>query len=134
MEGLADVPFRRALAATVGGFDEACTEFIRIPGAAPDTAAQMRKSAARLTEQAYDCRELGDTPLAAQIMGSLPDFLGVAAEHLATQLGAHRVDLNCGCPGARARAHVACEGPSCCSGVHSADCATLRRVAAQPTR
>jgi tRNA-dihydrouridine synthase C len=99
MEGLADTPFRVALAATVGGFDEACTEFIRIPGAMPETRAQMLKAAARLTEGAYDARELGDTPLAAQLMGSIPAFLGAAAAHLAgPRLSAHRVDLNCGCP------------------------------------
>jgi tRNA-dihydrouridine synthase C len=99
MEGLADTPFRVALAATVGGFDEACTEFIRIPGAMPDTQAQMLKAAAKLTEGAYDARELGDTPLAAQLMGSIPEFLAAAAAHLAgPRLSAHRVDLNCGCP------------------------------------
>lgn len=105
MEGLADRPFRRALAAVVGGFDEACTEFIRIPGAAPDTEAQLRRAAARLTEGAYDARELTSlphgSPLAVQLMGSLPHFLAAATEHLVGTLGAHRVDLNCGCPGAR---------------------------------
>lgn len=34
MEGLADAPFRRAFVATAGGFDEACTEFIRVPNSA----------------------------------------------------------------------------------------------------
>lgn len=97
MEGLADRPFRRALA-SVGGFDEACTEFIRIPGCMPETHAQLLKAAAKLTSNAYDARELGDTPLAAQLMGSIPAFLGEAARHLAGTLGAHRVDLNCGCP------------------------------------
>ena len=100
MEGLGDRPFRRALASTVGGFDEACTEFIRIPGCLPDTHAQLLKAAAKLTSGAYDARELGHLPLAAQLMGSVPEFLGEAARHLAGTLGAHRVDLNCGCPGA----------------------------------
>ena len=100
MEGLGDRPFRRALAGTVGGFDEACTEFIRIPGCLPDTHAQLLKAAAKLTSAAYDARELDDTPLAAQLMGSIPEFLGEAALHLSGTLGAHRVDLNCGCPGA----------------------------------
>ena len=100
MEGLGDRPFRRALAATVGGFDEACTEFIRIPGCMPDTHAQLLKAAAKLTSGAYDARELGHLPLAAQLMGSVPEFLCEAARHLAGTLGAHRIDLNCGCPGA----------------------------------
>jgi tRNA-dihydrouridine synthase C len=100
MEGLGDRPFRRALAATVGGFDEACTEFIRIPGCMPDTHAQLLKAAAKLTSGAYDALELGHLPLAAQLMGSVPEFLGAAAQHLAGTLGAHRIDLNCGCPGA----------------------------------
>ena len=111
MEGLGDRPFRRALAAIGGGggFDEACTEFIRIPGCVPDTPAQLLKAAAKLTSSAYDARELGNLPLAAQLMGSVPEFLGEAARHLAGTLGAHRVDLNCGCPGASLLLlHLAC--------------------------
>lgn len=98
MEGLGDRAFRRSLSQTTGGLDEACTEFIRIPGVAPPLEAHLRKSAARLTGAAYDCRELGDTPLAAQLMGSDAGFLAAATAHLAGTLGAQRIDLNCGCP------------------------------------
>ncbi len=99
MEGLGDRAFRRALALTVGGFDEACTEFIRIPGARPPLEHHMHKSAARLTRAAYEAGELsGVAPLAAQLMGSDAAFLAAATSHLAGELGAHRVDLNCGCP------------------------------------
>lgn len=100
MEGLGDRAFRRALALSFGehNVDEACTEFIRIPGVLPPSEGQVHKSAARLTRAAYSSTELGSTPLAAQIMGSDPAFLAAATSHLAGSLGAHRVDLNCGCP------------------------------------
>lgn len=39
------------------------------------------------------------THVSAQIMGSRPDFLAIATEHLAGPAKrASRVDLNCGCP------------------------------------
>jgi tRNA-dihydrouridine synthase C len=98
MEGLGDRAFRRALVLTVGGVDQACTEFIRIPGVAPPTEAHMVKAASRLTTAAYSSAELGTVPLAAQIMGSDPAFLAAATAHLAGSLGCRRVDLNCGCP------------------------------------
>lgn len=45
---------------------------------------------------AYDCCELQDVPLAAQLMGSCPDLLALAAARLVTVNGAPRIDLNCG--------------------------------------
>ncbi|GLC71316.1 hypothetical protein PLESTF_001102200 [Pleodorina starrii] len=124
MENLADRPFRRALAATIGGFDEACTEFLRIPGRSDNPLGSIRgvTSPAR-----YDPRELqglsglgrlggggggddggggggagggggGGIPLGAQIMGSNPEYMGMAARYLVQVRGAPRVDLNCGCP------------------------------------
>ena len=98
MEGLGDRAFRRALVLTVGGVDQACTEFIRIPGVRPPTEAHMVKAACRLTRAAYSSTELDTVPLAAQIMGSNPAFLAAATAHLAGSLGCRRVDLNCGCP------------------------------------
>ena len=86
MEGLGDRPFRKAMA-SIGGFDEAVTEFIRVPKNAhiPSLAS------------VYDADELSPIPLAAQIMGSEPDLVAEMARAL-VQRGARRIDLNCGCP------------------------------------
>jgi len=97
MEGLGCRAFRRALVFSCGGVDEACTAFIRVPGCRPPKAEQLRRAAARLVRSAYDSQELGDVPLAAQLMGSDPLFLAEATAALC-DLGARRVDLNCGCP------------------------------------
>eukprot|EP00878_Enallax_costatus_P044806 GHUV01053560.1.p1 GENE.GHUV01053560.1~~GHUV01053560.1.p1 ORF type:complete len:417 (+),score=114.48 GHUV01053560.1:509-1759(+) len=93
MENLADRPARIALKETVGGFDEACTEFIRVPGHSDNPRATTRGITA-----SYDANELGEVPLAAQLMGSNIDLLAAAAERLVTVKGAPRIDLNCGCP------------------------------------
>ncbi len=47
MEGLADAPFRKALVAAAGGFDEATTEFIRVPNAASHPRKMVRGVTAR---------------------------------------------------------------------------------------
>ena len=97
MEGLGDARFRIALAANgKGGFDEACREFIRVPGTLPngaDPEKLLRNLCAR-----YDADELSGIPLGAQIMGSEPWLLTLAAEYLTREKRAPRVDLNCGCP------------------------------------
>ncbi len=86
MEGLGSYPFRQAIQ-TIGGFDEACTEFIRMPiNAHPESLIKR-----------YDPHELGNTPIAAQLMGSNPETMAKAC-FLLEQKGAPRVDLNCGCP------------------------------------
>lgn len=86
MEGVGDRSFRKAMA-SIGGFDEAVTEFIRVP-----TNAHV-KSLARV----YQANETTPIPLAAQIMGSDPDLMGAMAYEIAER-GAPRIDLNCGCP------------------------------------
>lgn len=88
MEGLGDRPFRKAMA-TIGGFDEAVTEFIRVP----------RNAHVQSLAKVYDSEELGQIPLAAQIMGSDPELVAAMARELASR-GARRIDLNCGCPSA----------------------------------
>lgn len=97
MEGLGDCRFRIALGANGdGGFDEACREFIRVPGTLPngaDANKLLRNLCAR-----YDAEELGGIPLAAQVMGSETDLLEIASRHLAVDKAAPRIDLNCGCP------------------------------------
>ncbi len=86
MEGLGDRPFRKAMA-SIGGFDEAVTEFIRVPKNAhvPSLAS------------VYDADELSPIPLAAQIMGSEPELVAEMGRELVKR-GARRIDLNCGCP------------------------------------
>ncbi len=86
MEGVGDHAFRKAMA-FVGGFDEAVREFIRVP------ANPHIKSLGKV----YVADELAPIPLAAQIMGSDPDFMAEMAQELAKK-GAPRIDVNCGCP------------------------------------
>lgn len=86
MEGVGDRPFRKAMS-TINGFDEAVTEFMRVP-----VNAHV-ESLARV----YEADELGSIPLAAQIMGSDPELMAGMARQLEKR-GAKRIDLNCGCP------------------------------------
>lgn len=86
MEGVGDRPFRKAIA-KVGGFDEACTEFIRVPvNAHVESLAKV-----------YEHNELDFIPLAAQIMGQDPDLCAKMGLELQKR-GAKRIELNCGCP------------------------------------
>lgn len=86
MEGVGDRSFRQAMA-LVGGFDEAVTDFLRVPSNAyiPSLA------------RAYDALETYPIPLAAQLMGSNPELLATMAQAIEKR-GAPRIDLNCGCP------------------------------------
>jgi len=86
MEGLGDRCFRRAMN-TIGGFDEAVTEFMRVP-----TNAHVKSLCKR-----YEADELDSTPLAAQIMGSDLTLMADMAAELESR-GAPRIDINCGCP------------------------------------
>ncbi len=86
MEGVGDRAFRRAMA-SIGGFDEACTEFLRVP-----TNAHVVSLAKR-----YVADETYPIPQAAQLMGSDPDLMADMAREVVKR-GAPRVDLNCGCP------------------------------------
>lgn len=86
MEGVGDRCFRKAMS-SVGGFDEAVTDFLRVP------ANAHVKSLAK----EYLCDETTPIPLAAQIMGSDPLLMAAMAEELEKR-GAPRIDVNCGCP------------------------------------
>lgn len=86
MEGVGDRAFRRAMA-TIGGFDEACTEFLRVPSNAHVISLAKR----------YFANETDPIPQAAQLMGSDPDLMADMAREVAKR-GAPRIDLNCGCP------------------------------------
>jgi nifR3 family TIM-barrel protein len=89
MEGVGSHPFRKAIS-LIGGFDEACTDFLRVP-----LCAHIPSLAKR-----YNPLETAPIPLAAQIMGSDPLLMGEMCAEL-FRLGAPRVDLNCGCPANR---------------------------------
>ncbi len=67
MESLGDRRFRQALNDSAGGFDEACTEFMRIPNRSDNP-----RPAVRGIVTAYDPWELGGTPLGAQVSSILP--------------------------------------------------------------
>lgn len=86
MEGVGDRCFRKAMA-SVGGFDEAVTDFIRVP-----INAHVRSLA-----KVYEANETSPIPLAAQLMGSDPILMAEMAIEIAKR-GALRIDLNCGCP------------------------------------
>lgn len=86
MEGVGDVCFRKAIH-TIGGFDEAVRDFLRVP-----TNAHVKS-----LSLAYHANELGDVPLAAQLMGSDPELMAAMAVEIEKR-GAKRIDLNCGCP------------------------------------
>lgn len=86
MEGVGDKSFRKAIA-SIGGFDEAVTEFISVPANAHVSSLA----------KVYQSTELNPIPLAAQIMGADPHLMAAMAKELENR-GALRIDINCGCP------------------------------------
>src|ERR1700691_1178363 len=85
MEGVGDRSFRKAMA-SIGGFDEAVRDFLRVP----------KNAHIQSLARDYEAGELAPVPLAAQIMGSDPDLMGEMAQEL-ERMGAPRIDINCGC-------------------------------------
>lgn len=86
MEGVGDSCFRKAMA-SIGGFDEAVRDFLRVP-----KNAHVKSLAA-----VYNAQELLPIPIAAQLMGSDPELMAAMAQEIESK-GAPRIDLNCGCP------------------------------------
>lgn len=86
MEGVGDRSFRKAMA-SIGGFDEAVRDFLRVP----------RNAHVKSLAKEYFAEELAPIPLAAQLMGSDPDLMGEMAREIESR-GALRIDFNCGCP------------------------------------
>lgn len=86
MEGVGDRCFRRSMA-SVGGFDEAVREFLRVP----------RNAHVKSLAKEYVADEISPIPLAAQLMGSDPELMAAMACEIESR-GAPRIDLNCGCP------------------------------------
>ncbi len=86
MEGVGDRTFRKAMR-HVGGFDEAVQEFLRVP----------KNAHVQSLAREFNPQEMQPIPLAVQLMGS--DLEGMAQMAMEVErLGAHRIDLNCGCP------------------------------------
>lgn len=86
MEGVGSLPFRKAMS-TIGGFDEACTEFLRVPANAHSPSLVKR----------YIYNQLSPFPQAVQLMGSNPNLMADMCV-LLEKRKAPRIDLNCGCP------------------------------------
>ncbi len=86
MEGIGDRSFRKAMA-SIGGFDEAVRDFLRVP----------RQAHSQSLVRDYEPEEIAPIPLAAQIMGAEPEAMAEVAFALERK-GAHRIDVNCGCP------------------------------------
>lgn len=86
MEGVGDRCFRKAIS-TIGGFDEAVKDFLRVP-----KNAHIKSLAVE-----YNADELMPIPIAAQLMGSDPILMAEMAREMQFR-GALRIDLNCGCP------------------------------------
>jgi tRNA-dihydrouridine synthase C len=95
MEGVGDRCFRKAMV-SIGGFDEAVTEFLRVP----------RNAHVKSLARDYLFDELAPVPLAAQLMGSEPHLMAEMAVEIASR-GARRIDLNCGCPSNTVTGHGA---------------------------
>lgn len=86
MEGVGDRCFRKAMA-SIGGFDLAVTDFLRVPSNAHVVSLA----------RAYEATETTPIPLAAQLMGSDVSLMADMAVEIERR-GAPRIDLNCGCP------------------------------------
>jgi len=86
MEGVGDRCFRKAMA-SIGGFDEAVKDFLRVP----------KNAHVKSLAKEYFPDELDPIPLAAQLMGSDVELMAEMAQEIERR-GAPRIDLNCGCP------------------------------------
>lgn len=86
MEGVGDRSFRKAMA-SIGGFDEAVRDFLRVP----------KNGHIKSLASVYEPDELAPISLAAQLMGSDLDLMAAMAQEIEKR-GALRIDINCGCP------------------------------------
>ena len=99
MEGLADCVLRDVLT-RVGGYDGACSEFVRVSGSLlPER--MFRRIAPELDNGS---RTPAGTPVAVQLLGSDPDLMAANAARLAT-LAPVGIDLNFGCPAPTVNRH-----------------------------
>lgn len=99
MEGLADYVLRDVLT-TIGGYDGAVSEFVRVSGSLLPTRTYERMC----PEVANGCHTPSGTPMVIQLLGSDPGWLGANAAK-AGALSPHGVDLNFGCPAKTVNRH-----------------------------
>lgn len=92
MEGVADFVLRDVLT-TIGGYDLAVSEFVRVSG----TLLPQRTYERICPEIGTGSRTAAGTPVAVQLLGSDPALLAANAARLA-RLAPHGIDLNFGCP------------------------------------
>jgi len=71
MEGVGDRCFRKAMA-SIGGFDEAVRDFLRVP----------REAHIESLARGYTSDEIAPIPLAAQLMGSELDLMAAMAREM----------------------------------------------------
>jgi tRNA-dihydrouridine synthase C len=95
MEGVGDRCFRKAMA-SIGGFDEAVRDFLRVP----------KNGHVKSLAREYISDEIAPIPLAAQLMGSNLELMSAVAQEI-EKGGAPRIDLNCGCPSNTVTGHGA---------------------------
>ncbi|WP_265949495.1 tRNA dihydrouridine synthase [Dechloromonas sp. A34] len=99
MEGLADYVLRDVLTG-IGGFDAAVSEFVRVSG-----SVLPRRTYERICPEVLNgCQTPVGTPMAIQLLGSDPYWLGLNAEQ-ASALSPHGIDLNFGCPAKTVNRH-----------------------------
>lgn len=79
--------------ASIGGFDEAVRDFLRVPSNAHVKSLAVQYQANELSS----LQPHKPIPLAAQLMGSDIDLMAEMAREMEAR-GALRIDLNCGCP------------------------------------
>ncbi|MBI2277777.1 MAG: tRNA-dihydrouridine synthase family protein [Dechloromonas sp.] len=99
MEGLADYVLRDVLTG-IGGYDAAVSEFVRVSG-----SVLPQRTYERLCPEILNgCQTPVGTPMAIQLLGSDPYWLGLNAEQ-AGALSPHGIDLNFGCPAKTVNRH-----------------------------
>ena len=99
MEGLADCVLRDVLT-RLGGYDGACTEFVRISGSLLPLRAFRRIS----PELAHGSCTRAGTPVVVQLLGSDASCMAENAARLA-ELAPAGIDLNFGCPAPKVNRH-----------------------------
>lgn len=99
MEGLADYVLRDVLTG-IGGFDAVVSEFVRVSG-----SVLPRRTYERICPEVLNgCQTPVGTPMAIQLLGNDPYWLGLNAEQ-ASALSPHGIDLNFGCPAKTVNRH-----------------------------
>jgi tRNA-dihydrouridine synthase C len=92
MEGVIDAPLRELLT-RLGGYDLCVTEFLRVT----DRLFPAKAFRRICPEIDHGSRTAAGTPVVLQLLGGDPQVMAENA-HKASELGAHGIDINFGCP------------------------------------